>query len=331
MLNYRPKMFDEASKSHASKNIAIIILCFIAVFLVIQLLESIVPTVMGFKPLLEAVSGIELIDESGNFNIGEYTDAALRIYSRDDLMLATLFSTVLGTICSLIYCRCIEMRNVRSMGARKPGFLAHYGSGLLVGIVLMTAISLLGLIFGVNSIKLSDEIKFGTIGLYLLGFVVQGMSEEFIFRGYLMTTIGGSGQHTITAVGISAVGFALAHAANPGFGILPFFNLTLFGVFAALYMILFDNIWGVCAIHSIWNFTQGNFYGISVSGTSQTPSIFRTTAKSSSDFLTGGRFGIEGSIFTTIVLLIATAAVLYGISKKSASNAAAAPSEAANG
>ena len=42
MLDYRPKVFSEASKSHASKNIFIILLCFLAVFIVIILLESII-------------------------------------------------------------------------------------------------------------------------------------------------------------------------------------------------------------------------------------------------------------------------------------------------
>ncbi|MBP5379620.1 MAG: CPBP family intramembrane metalloprotease [Ruminococcus sp.] len=319
MLSYRPKMFDEASKSHASKNIVLIILIFIAVFIVIGLLEGIVPGVMSFKPILEELAESDIEDTSVLMNPSAAMELATKIASREDIMIASLFSTIFGTICSIIYCRCIEVRKVCSMGARKPKFLQNYLSGLAVGIVLMSAISLLGLLFGINSIKLCGNINFAKLGLFFLGFIIQGMSEEFIFRGYFMTTIGGSGKHTLLAVGISAFAFAIAHAGNPGFGPLPFFNLILFGVFAALYMILFDNIWGVCAIHSIWNFTQGNFYGISVSGNSAYPSVFRTYAKSSNDFLTGGKFGIEGSILTTVVLLAGTAAVLYGISKKASS------------
>jgi len=117
-----------------------------------------------------------------------------------------------------------------------------------------------------------------------------------------MNTIGGR-HNPYVAIGVSAVAFSLAHFLNPGYNILVFINLTMFGVFASLYMIAFDDIWGACAIHSVWNFLQGSFYGISVSGTGSVESIFRTTAKSSSVILTGGKFGIEGSIFTTIVLV----------------------------
>ena len=140
------------------------------------------------------------------------------------------------------------------------------------------------------------------------------MSEEVIFRGFLMNSIAGR-FHAFIAIGISAVAFSLAHVMNPGFGVLVFINLAMFGVFASLYMIAFDDIWGACAIHSVWNFTQGSFYGISVSGSGNQESVFRTTAASSSKLLTGGDFGIEGSIFTTVVLAAGIAAVIFKLKK----------------
>ena len=234
-----------------------------------------------------------------------------------EIMIPTLLTTVFGTLASIFYCRCVEMRPVRSMGFRKRKALPHYFLGLAVGTLMMTAITLLTVLSGANSIKLCSGINFGLIGLYLLGFIVQGMSEEVIFRGYLMTTVGGY-HNPLLAIGISSAAFGLAHSANPGINPLAMLNLILFGVFAALYIILFDDIWGACAIHSVWNFTQGNVYGISVSGSGNTESIFRTTAQSSHSFLTGGKFGIEGSIFTTLVLAAGISLLLFKI-KKSAS------------
>ena len=81
-------------------------------------------------------------------------------------------------------------------------------------------------------------------------------------------------------------------------------------------MILTDDIWGTSAVHSIWNCTQGNLYGISVSGTNEVESVMKTVASSDSKLLTGGDFGIEGSIFTTVVLLAATALVYWQMKKK---------------
>ena len=316
MLDYRPKMFDEASKSHASKNIFVIILCFIIVFVVILLLESIIPAIITFNPMLEELKAQGFLDASQSLTFKESMKLAVKVSSVPKIMIPTLLSTVFGTLAAIFYCRCIEMRPICSMGARKKDFFKHYFTGLAVGMLMMTLIALSSALFGITNIKLCSNINFGIIGLFFIAFVVQGMSEEFIFRGYLMATIGGSGNGTLLAVIISSVGFALAHVSNPGFGVLPFINLFLFGVFAALYIILSDNIWGACAIHSIWNFTQGDFYGISVSGTADTESVFRSTPMSGRAFLTGGEFGIEGSLLTTAVLVAGIAITLYMLSKK---------------
>ncbi|WP_295087534.1 CPBP family intramembrane glutamic endopeptidase [Ruminococcus sp.] len=317
MLDYRPKIFSEASKSHASKNIFTILLCFLAVFIVIVLLESIIPFLVILKPMMEELIKQGYLDSGETISIKDATNLATKVASVPKVMIPSLLSTVFGTLAAIFYCRCIEMRPVRSMGARKKGFFSHYFSGLLCGIIMMSAIALISAALGITKMKLCNNVNYGVIALFFLGFVVQGMSEEFIFRGYLMTTIGGSGQHTAVAVLISSVGFALAHAGNPGFGPLPFVNLFLFGAFAALCVVIFDNIWGACAIHSIWNFTQGNFYGISVSGSVDAESIFRSVPQSSHAFLTGGKFGIEGSLITTFVLCIGIASELYMISRKS--------------
>ncbi|MDE6102674.1 MAG: hypothetical protein K2F73_06840 [Ruminococcus sp.] len=61
---------------------------------------------------------------------------------------------------------------------------------------------------------------------------------------------------------------------------------------------------------------QGNFYGISVSGTGNTESVFRTTAMTKIGLLSGGKFGIEGSIFTTLILSTGIIIIFMNIRKK---------------
>lgn len=314
MPEFRSEMFKESSKSHASPKLWAMIVAFIIVFLVIYLFEAIVPSILTMKPMMEEFANMGL-EEGEKITLKESMRVANKVSAPPAVMIPTLISTVFGTIISMVYCRFGEMRSLGSMGVRKKKLVPHYLLGLGIGIVLMTVIVLLSALFGAQQVKLCTGVNFGIIGLFLIGWFFQGMSEEFIFRGYLMTTVGGK-HSAVLAVAISSAAFSLAHAANPGFGPLVFVNLALFAVFAGLYMILMDDIWGGCAIHSIWNFTQGNFYGISVSGTNEVESVMKTTAASESKLLTGGDFGIEGSIFTTIVLLIATAIVLYVMKKK---------------
>nr|MDE7365344.1 CPBP family intramembrane metalloprotease [Ruminococcus sp.] len=298
----------------ASEKIIVNIIVFIVVFFIIALAESVIPSVMTNSELNQRFVEEGLIE---NRDMKRMIEISMEVNMKPKYFITTLLCTAFGTLISIIYCRFIEARYIRSMGVRREKAGIHYLQGLGVGIILMTSIVLLSLLFGINSISLCQNINFSLIGLYFIGFLVQGMSEEFIFRGYLMTTIGAR-HNPITAIVISAVGFSLAHLTNPGFNLLVFFNLALFGAFASVYMIYFDDIWGVCAIHSIWNFTQGSFYGISVSGSGNTESVFRTSAVSSSVLLTGGDFGIEGSIITTLVLGAGTALILYKMSRQKA-------------
>lgn len=318
MIDLRCKMFEESSKSHASKELWKKIAAFLAVFLVIYIMESIIPGIVSAKPMEDALREQGFLDSDKELTFKQSMTIAAEVAAKPGVMVPTLLGTAFGTILSMVYCRYFEMRHLTSMGCRKRRAFLHYGAGLLIGALMMTAITMLTVLFGANRISYNADGSRIVVVMYLVGFLVQGMSEEFIFRGYLMTTIGAH-HSPYLAVGISSVAFGLAHAANPGISPLAMTNLILYGVFAAVYMIHFDNIWGVCGIHSIWNFTQGNLYGISVSGSVSAESIFTTTAKSSHAFLTGGEFGIEGSIATTIVLLTGTVIVLIMHSKKLAS------------
>ncbi len=314
MLKVRSGMFEESSKSHASPKLISMIVAFIIVFLVMYLFEGIVPSILTVKPMMEEFANMGL-KEGETISLSESMRVANKVSAPPAIMIPTLISTVFGTIISMVYCRFGEMRSLGSMGVRKRKLVPHYLIGLGIGTVLMTAIVLLSALFGAQKISFCSGVNFGLIGLYWIGWFFQGMSEEFIFRGYLMNTVGGK-HNFIIALTVSSLAFALAHAANPGFGPFVLVNLALFAVFAGLYMILTDDIWGGCAIHSIWNCTQGNLYGISVSGTNEMESVMKTVADSDSKLLTGGAFGIEGSIFTTIVLLAASAIVLYLMKKK---------------
>ena len=81
-------------------------------------------------------------------------------------------------------------------------------------------------------------------------------------------------------------------------------NLTLFGVFASVYFIKRGSIWGIAAIHSIWNFVQGNLYGIKVSGTESSCSVFSSVSAEGKTLINGGDFGLEGGLAVTVVLVI---------------------------
>lgn len=319
MTNSKCGMFKESKLSRGPSNIVLQILIFIAVFIVIMFAESIVTSIFALPEMLREMNRRGLLDAGAVISIKESIEIATIVSAKNSVMIPSLLGTVLGTLLSIIYCRFIEKRSLGSIGMRKKNAFRNYLMGLAVGFVLISAIVLIAKFIGAVDIQPSRYYA-KIVALYLLGFGVQGMSEEFIFRGYLMNTIGGK-HSAVVAVAVSSVAFSLAHIMNPGVTFIALFNIALFGVFASLYMIRFDDIWGASAIHSIWNFTQGNIYGISVSGTTSAENnystIMKTSAVSDNTLLTGGDFGIEASIITTVVLLIACGVMAYLIKKNS--------------
>ena len=60
----------------------------------------------------------------------------------------------------------------------------------------------------------------------------------------------------------------------------------------------------------MWNFAQGNFFGILVSGNNFGPSVFRFDSVSGMELVNGGAFGMEGGIATAIVLTVSIIVVM---------------------
>ena len=122
--------------------------------------------------------------------------------------------------------------------------------------------------------------------------------------------------NAVVAAVVSSVAFALLHMMNNGISVLAFINLFLFGLFAALYMLKRGNIWGVCGVHSLWNFVQGNFYGVSVSGISKLSTILNISSVKTKSLINGGDFGLEGGLAVTIVYTIGIIIILCMKTKK---------------
>lgn len=294
----KPQMFKEAESSRI-KNIFLQILIFYAVFLVISIAESLIPSFMMIPELMSYI----LSDKFSGVN-HEYMNYVMEVQQRPQNMIATLYSTVFGTVISIIYCRFIEKRSLGSMGMRKNKAFSSYFTGMLIGLVMFSGVVFLNVIFGAIRFNgFNSDLNIGLLLIYLSAWLVQGMSEEFIFRGFLMNSIGGK-HNMISAILISAAAFSLAHILNAGATPLALLNIFFFGAFMSLYMICFDNIWGVSAIHAVWNFSQGNIFGISVSGTGSGETLFNTVSPESKAVFNGGAFGAEGGISTTIILLI---------------------------
>lgn len=266
-------------------------LIFLGVFFAGQILTAIPVTVA-------TVAWIFTGDAFGKLMAGE--DATELLSAPPDwLMLVQLFATVFPIVVTILFCRWIEKRTPASMGLRRGKIVQEYLWGVLIGVLMISLCVGIGVACGVIRLERSN-FSIGTWLLFLLGFLIQGASEEIVCRGYMMVSVARKNPIWLAVVSNSVM-FALLHIFNPGIGILPLVNIALFGAFISVYVLKRGNLWGACAIHSFWNFFQGNVFGISVSGTGVGASPLAATLNNGMTWLSGGSFGIEGGVITTAV------------------------------
>jgi len=305
----RPEMFNQASEGGNSKLFKIILM-FLVVFFIVSLLESIPALIVSFNEMKDVIFNVESIESM--------EDLEKQLLGSRSYMYASLYGTLLGSITIILWCRFCEKRSLQSLGFKQKNALPDYTIGMLIGFVMFSLVVGINILTGAMTIESATRnITLGTLGfilLFFIGFVFQGAFEEILLRGYFMVNIGAK-HKMFTAIIVSSIAFSIMHGANPGITLLSIINLILIAIFFALYIICFDNIWGACAIHSVWNFVQGNFYGISVSGMNVFESIFISTSVPGKELINGGAFGAEGGIATTIVTILSIVILLVYMKK----------------
>ena len=221
------------------------------------------------------------------------------------LLYYELFSFVIILFLFIFWVKIIEKNALSSLGFVKRNWLKYLVWGILLSLLQMGVIALVYQVGGIGSFEL-NELSLEPI-LFILGlfpfWLLQGGTEEVATRGWLLTRIAAR-TNLPFAIAISSSLFGILHMGNAGVTFLSVLNIILDGVLAGLLFIYTDSIWLVVAQHGTWNYVQGNLLGFQVSGTGADASIFSFTMGDGPDWLTGGAFGAEGSIITTLVLLV---------------------------
>ncbi len=172
------------------------------------------------------------------------------------------------------------------------GFLAI--SGTLVAMFLLHGFRITGLAIHGMAI-LSSLIAWG------IAFLLAGLMEEFLCRGYVQYTLG-SGIGFWPAAFVMSGLFAFGHSFNvneTGVGVMA---TGLFALLFCLFLQRTGNLWIAVGFHSAWDWGQ-TFYGVPDSGMLPYHSVF-VSAFSGPRWLTGGIVGPEGSILCPIALLV---------------------------
>lgn len=216
-----------------------------------------------------------------------------------------------------LYCRFLEKRKLSTLGFRKKGCVLSYLKGMLLGILLFGVAYLVCFASGslsVGEMDFSGETLLYVAGFFL-GYLIQGMAEEALCRGYLLVSLSRRCSMALSVV-LSSLFFSMLHGMNQGITLLAYVNLFLFGVFMALLFIRCENIWIVGAVHSIWNFAQGNLFGVQVSGMKTQPSLLHSEMAEGWELVNGGAFGMEGGLAVTLALAAALGILLFSMKRE---------------
>lgn len=303
-----PKEAYEAAEAQKGLHWALEILIFIAVFFVCTIGEVLVMLPVQMVMLIRDPNYLSAI-ESGDVN--QITEASFAAINTDGNAICSLFATAVMIVVVVLFCKLIQKRKLSTLGFVKEGAAKEYLKGIVFGFFLFSAAVLLCILTG--SLRLSginDTFELSVFLLFVAGYMIQGMAEEVLCRGYFMVSLGRRSS-MIAAACINAAAFAALHLLNPGIAPLAIINLFLFGVFASVCFIKTENIWMVGALHSVWNLVQGNVYGIKVSGMETSCSLFSSALTEGRELFHGGEFGLEGGLAVTLVLAVAILFFLF--------------------
>lgn len=225
-------------------------------------------------------------------------------------------SAAVAIILGWLYGKLFEGVPFRALGCAFSGhWLQNFAAGSIVGAISLAAAVLVAIVFGGMSITVNRDSAGSAISSTLITtiliFAVGAVSEETLFRGYLLQTLFRA-KLIWVGVGLTSLLFAMAHNYNPDAGILSWSNTLLAGVwFAAAYFKTRD-LWFPFGIHLMWNWLQGPVFGINVSGIGEfSPDPIFRTADAGPAWLTGGNYGIEGGIACTIALVLSMLLIYF--------------------
>ncbi len=237
----------------------------------------------------------------------------------------TQFAQLLGfgliSALVFIWISAIEGRKISTLGFYKESWLSKYVLGLIIGLLMMSTVVFILYMLGNITVETRAVQPVGmaallNVSIILIGWMIQGATEEIVTRGWLMNVLGAKYNITIGLIA-SAVFFGLLHSENPGMNSISLLNIILVGILLGLIVINTGNLWVVCGIHSAWNFAQGNLFGFQVSGNEVGIGTLVDLNTVGNELITGGSFGPEAGLVCSFVIICLILIMLFVTKKDS--------------
>ena len=201
----------------------------------------------------------------------------------------------------------IERRGLGEYGLPLPkAFGKLFWQGVLWGLIF-ECLEMLG-IYSFGGFSLGNRVLSGwSLPLYALGwgvgFVLVGIAEEFLFRGYAQFTLGQGIGFWPSAICLSAL-FGALHLGNVGESWPGALSVMLFGIFACFTLRRTGSLWFAVGFHAATDYAETFLFSIPDSGMSATGQLLHSNLHGPA-WLTGGTIGPEGGLFEFVFIGLA--------------------------
>ncbi|MDA3614319.1 CPBP family intramembrane glutamic endopeptidase [Polluticaenibacter yanchengensis] len=215
-------------------------------------------------------------------------------------------SLVAAVISVLVFTKFADKQPLRVLGlsVERHNTVINSLTGMAAALFVLACGSFILLIFGHLKILERDWLPVPLV-IYLFIMLGVALAEELVFRGYILRNLMGS-FNPVIALLISSLLFAGLHVMNNHFNVMAFLGIFSAGMVIGVNYIFTKNIWYAVVFHWLWNFFQGPILGYPVSGIAINSQFIQDLQ--GPDWLTGGAFGYEASVF---VILLNTAIFLF--------------------
>lgn len=244
-----------------------------------------------------------MLEFVGQMIVGQFVGPAIESFSPQNVLIGEILSFASAYGAALLMAQ-LEKRSAGVYGLPLPGaFGKLFWQGVALGLseiaLLMTMITVFGG-YSFGKIVMHGSALWGLGLLWALAFVAVGLSEEFLFRGYMQYTLARGLGFWPSAIALSLV-FGAVHLRNPGEGPVGAASVAATGLVFALALRRTGNLWLAVGWHASYDFGETFLFSVPNSGVVYDQHL-SAAALHGKPWLTGGTVGPEGSVFSFLIL-----------------------------
>jgi membrane protease YdiL (CAAX protease family) len=221
---------------------------------------------------------------------------------------ATELAAFLGLLAATMVMSRIEHKPIIFYGLEGTRRFVRFLYGLFCGVI---ALSILVGVLNLSGLLVFDgQQLFGKAALWYaaawgVGFLLVGLYEEYLMRGYMMVTLTRGIGFWWSALVFSVL-FGCIHLQNPGESPVGIISASLVGFVFCISLWYLKNLWWAIGFHASWDWAESYLWGTADSGRVVQGHLFAVHPQGNI-FLSGGATGPEGSLLIIPLLLIIAA------------------------